>query len=119
MVDLIQLGTAIAIVFIAAAATIIRSLRGGTLGNVLDKRRRKRADGGGDRVNGKLDDIRERVEDTYESTEENGEKIDHVAEAMVMLHRDDDDVKEQELRRKVGVDSMDDDFLTREGRSDD
>jgi len=99
MVSLVEFAGATSIVVIFVAASVIKSVKGGYLGNVLDKTINQ-----GEQVNGKLDDIHQLSQETYKSTEENGEYIDDLGEAVYLLHKDEEQVDEQELREKVNVD---------------
>lgn len=113
MVELIQVGTATGTVLIFALAMAIKSYKGGYLGNVIQNHRDS-----GTQVNGKLDSIEETVEETYQETRHNGEQIDDLGEAIFLLHRNDAQVDERELRDKVGVDGMSTDIFD-QGQSDD
>lgn len=111
-VDPVQAGTMVGVVVVAAVAQTIRSLRGGRL--------RKALDNGGeeDGIEEGLTEIQEIAEDTYEATRENGRDIEDIGEAIVLLHRDDEMVDEEDLREKVGVDELQDDILERDVRRD-
>lgn len=113
MVEILRVASAAGMVAIFVAATLIKSYKGGYLGNVIQNHRSK-----GTEVNGKLDSIEETVEETYEETRHNGEQIDDLGEAIFLLHRDDAAVDERELRQKVGVQDTATDIFD-QGQSDD
>lgn len=96
MVGLVELAGAVSVVVIFVMASIIKSLRGGYLGNVVDKARQQD-------IETKIDDIHETTHETLERTERNGQQIDDLGEAVYLLHSDDEDINESELREKVGV----------------
>jgi len=98
MVSLVEFAGAASVVVIFVSATVIRSIKGGYLANVLENTINQ-----GEQVNGKLDEIHQLSQETYESTEDNGEHIDDLGEAVYLLHKDEEQVDEQELREKVNV----------------
>lgn len=110
-VDLLQFAGAVSVVFIAVLGATIKSMKGGYLGNVLDEHAQ-----GSNQVNGKLDDIKELSQDTYEATEQNGEQIQDLGEAIYELHKTDENVNAENLREKVGVED-DVDIFTKESYS--
>lgn len=109
MVALIELAGAISIIAIFVLASIIKSLRGGYLGNVVQNQRQQT-----DRVDKKLDDIRDLSQDTYDETERNGKHIDNLGEAVYLLHREDVNVDGEELRERLNVDSTGSDIFDRD-----
>jgi len=111
-----ELAAAIGVFIIVLMATVIKSYYSGFLREVLDEQQRRLGDGHD--VDQKLETIQTRIKETHRLTGRNGDKIDDLGEAVLLLHRDDDDVMEQELRRKVGVEKMGDDIFTREDHDD-
>lgn len=105
MVEPGQLGIYIGTVAVVALGVIIRSARHGRLARVFDKYVRSSD------VNGKLDEIDEVVRETNQLTKENREQINHLGEAIVLLHKDDSDVDVRQLRRKVDVDNLQTDIF--------
>lgn len=108
-IDLLKLSVAIGVVLVSITSVMIRSYKGGRLGNVLDNQQN-----GSNQVNGKLDDIHDLTEETKQATEENGEQIQHLGEAIVILHENDPSVKPEELKEKVGVEDMSHNIVDRE-----
>lgn len=111
MSDPVSVGTSAAVILVTAIAGVIKSYRSGKLGEVVNQFKAKR-------VAEKLDSIGERVDETYEATERNGDKIDEVAETIVLLHKNDEHVSETQLRRKVGVDSLETDIFKENDTND-
>lgn len=100
-VELLQLAGALAVVVIGVLAAVIRSYKGGYLGNVVQRHMRE------DELNGTLGDIQTTVEETHDDVQD-------IGEAIYMLHRDDENVDEAQLREKVGVDDLAGDIFDRD-----
>jgi hypothetical protein len=100
MVGLLQIASAASVVVIFVLASIIKSVKGGYLGNVIQEIR----DNGED-LDSRLSDIQDTTHETLEKTDRNYERIEDLGEAVYLLHADDEDINESELREKVGVDS--------------
>lgn len=103
--DLLQLGGALAVVVISTLAAVIRSVKGGYLGNVLDKHVRR-----GDRVDGKLDDIQDGVDETRSEVQDVHEEVEKVERLMFLLHRGDDGLEAEDLRDRLDIDRVDADL---------
>lgn len=109
---LLELGSAIAVIVVGVFAGMIRSLRDGYLSRLVDRR-----DEQDRKVNGKLDEIhdlakesRDVAEESRDQAAENGDRLDDLAETMVLLHRDDQGLDESTLRDRAGVDELDADL---------
>jgi len=98
MVGLLQIASAASVVVIFVLASIIKSVKGGYLGNVI-----KEIQDNGEDLDSRLTDIQDTTHETLERTEQNGEQIQDLGEAVYLLHVDDEDINEDELREKVGV----------------
>lgn len=92
-----DLGAAIAVFVIVLVAAIIKSWRTGYLREAINTQGAQSA---------KLDEIEAKIEQTKASADMNGRKLDDLAEAVVLLHADDDAVDEEALREKVGVETL-------------
>lgn len=110
MVDLLQIASAVSVVTIFVLAAVIRSIKGGYLGNVIRRRRQQKTV-----LNGTLGDIKKVSEETYEETKQNGEQLNDLGEAIYLLHRNDENVDEDGLRDKVGVDETPGDIFSGSG----
>jgi len=99
MTTLLQIASAVSVVAIFVIATIIKSYKGGYLGNVVQRYRENNT-----QMNSKLEDIQATIEKTHHEAQSNGKHIADLEEAVFLLHRDDEQINESELREKVGVD---------------
>ena len=110
-VDVFTFAAAVGTVLIGLIAGAVRSYRHGWLKGFVDEAIGTR----NDNLDEKLNSIHQDVEETYDETKRNGEHIDEVAEAIVLLHSDDEDVDERELRERLEVEDLDRDLFVREG----
>ena len=106
MVALLEVASAAAVVVIAVIAAVIRSTRGGYLGNVLDRYVRQ-----GRRTDKKLDEIAETVDETHEDVQSVQSEAERIETTMYLLHRGDDHVDEEELRQRLEVEEADADLF--------
>lgn len=106
MLDPVKVGSALTVVAVTVLTGVIKSWRSGYLRKVWDQYVKT-----GERMNGKLDEVLERQDETLQETRKNGEHIDDLAETVVLLHRDDEHVDVDELRERVNVEELDGDIF--------
>lgn len=66
----------------------------------------------------KVDDVQEEVEKTRQDVAQTAEKVDAVGRVVAILHAEDDEVRQDELRERLDVDAIDYDLVDPEAEPD-
>lgn len=113
MVEVLQLAGAISVITITVIASVIKSLKGGYLGTLIDGWRAEN-DAGSQahhEINERLRTIDETTQRTETKVEDVDDRVDDVAKAVLIIHEDDDHINDEALRERLEVDELNSDLL--------